>query len=131
MGPDDFPADDGKLRRLPPPSDRTALTPHRGYGTGIALWAPEEPQEFSLNLADYWRLLMKHRILIGVIFVAALALGAVATLLMTPIYTAQTTLQIRDIAMDAVLSLKISSAMNGALQAESSCRSTRWDLSPS
>ena len=66
-----------------------------GYGSGLAIWAPsEDGGEFSLNLAEYWRLLMKHRILIAVIFITALALGAVATLLMTPIYTAQTMMQI-------------------------------------
>lgn len=86
---------DPRARRAPPEDERTALTLNAGYGTGLAMWAPaEEGGEFSLNLAEYWRLLMKHRILIAVIFVTALALGAVATLLMTPVYTAQTTLQI-------------------------------------
>lgn len=86
---------DPRARRAPPESERGALVPEAGYGTGLAIWAPaDEGGEFSLNLAEYWRLLMKHRILIAVIFVTALALGAVATLLMTPVYTAQTTLQI-------------------------------------
>ena len=78
-----------------PAEDRNALALSAGYGSGLAIWAPsEDGAEFSLNLAEYWRLLMKHRILIAVIFVTALALGAVATLLMTPIYTAQTMVQI-------------------------------------
>lgn len=78
-----------------PSEERNALALSPGYGSGLAIWAPsEDGGEFSLNLAEYWRLLMKHRILIAVIFVTALALGAVATLLMTPIYTAQTMVQI-------------------------------------
>ena len=33
MAHDDLPsADDGKLRRLPPPQDRNALAPQTGYG---------------------------------------------------------------------------------------------------
>lgn len=45
-------------------------------------------------LADYWRLAVKHRWLIAGALLAAMALGIIATLLMTPIFTASTTLQI-------------------------------------
>lgn len=47
-----------------------------------------------LDLAIYWRLLLKHRLLIAGCFCAALVIGAALTFLMTPIYTAKATLQI-------------------------------------
>lgn len=48
----------------------------------------------GLNLAEYWRLALKHRLLIGGILLASLVIGTAATLIMTPIYAATTTLQI-------------------------------------
>lgn len=59
-----------------------------------APWA-DDPQEAPVfDLAVYWRLALKHRILIIGCFLGALAIGAALTLLMTPIYTATSTLQI-------------------------------------
>ncbi|WP_426026904.1 GumC family protein [Brevundimonas sp. TWP2-3-4b2] len=46
------------------------------------------------NIAEYWRLALKHRLVIGCTFVASLVIGIAVTLLMTPIYTASTTVQI-------------------------------------
>lgn len=54
--------------------------------------APESPGMF--DLAEYWRLAVKHRLIILGALVASLVIGAAATLMMTPIYTATTTLQI-------------------------------------
>lgn len=48
----------------------------------------------GIDLAEYWRLAVKHRFLILGTLLAALILGAVVTLLMTPVYRASTTLQI-------------------------------------
>ena len=48
----------------------------------------------ALDLAVYWRLALKYRILILSCFFGMLTLGAALTLLMTPIYTAQATLQL-------------------------------------
>lgn len=48
----------------------------------------------SFDVAEYWRLLLKHRFLIGGAFLAALAIGVAVTLLTTPIYTATATVQI-------------------------------------
>ena len=76
------------------PHDRSTPTVVKAEPNAISLWAPEAPAEPTFNMAEYWRLLMKHRMLIAIIFVAALGVGAVATLLMTPIYTASTTFQI-------------------------------------
>lgn len=53
-----------------------------------------QPESASTYLAQYWRLVVKHRLLIAGSFVAAVVLGIAATLLMTPKYTATTTIQI-------------------------------------
>lgn len=47
-----------------------------------------------VDLAAYWRLALKYRFLIIGCFIAALVIGATITLLMTPVYTAQATIQI-------------------------------------
>src|SRR5690606_1815403 len=48
----------------------------------------------TFDLALYWSLLLKHRLLAIGSVMAALAIGLAATLLMTPRYTATATLQI-------------------------------------
>lgn len=60
----------------------------------MAGWADEPQEQAAFDLAVYWRLALKHRILILGCFLGALAVGAALTLLMTPIYTATATLQI-------------------------------------
>lgn len=57
-------------------------------------WAADEDGPPVFDLAAYWRLALKHRILLIACFLSALAIGAALTLIMTPIYTAQATLQI-------------------------------------
>lgn len=60
-----------------------------------AAWTGDEPHEQpAFDLASYWRMAIKHRILIIGCFIGALVIGAAITMLMTPIYTAQATLQI-------------------------------------
>ncbi|WP_309090554.1 polysaccharide biosynthesis tyrosine autokinase [Phenylobacterium sp.] len=63
------------------------LAPAPGWGDGPG----DQP---ILDLAIYWRMALKHRNLIIGCFLGVLALGAALTFLMTPIYTAQATLQI-------------------------------------
>lgn len=53
-----------------------------------------EDRTDSFDLALYWRLALKHRLLILAVFVAALVIGVVVTLLTTPLYMASATLQI-------------------------------------
>lgn len=53
-----------------------------------------KPGFATLGVAEYWRLAVKHRVLIAACLFAAVVLGIAATLLMTPQYTASTTLQI-------------------------------------
>lgn len=48
----------------------------------------------GFNVAEYWRLAVKYRLLILGAFVAAMVIGVAATLLMTPIYSSSVTLQI-------------------------------------
>lgn len=57
-------------------------------------WAGGEEERSVLDLSAYWRVALKHRILILCCLIAALTLGAAITLLMTPIYTAKATVQI-------------------------------------
>ena len=57
-------------------------------------WGDRSTEQRGLDLTVYWRLARKHLILIIGCFLAALAIGTALTLLMTPIYTAQATLQI-------------------------------------
>ncbi|HEY0599441.1 polysaccharide biosynthesis tyrosine autokinase [Brevundimonas sp.] len=71
-----------------------------GFGDAVfdddqaGVWADEPQEAPAFDLAVYWRLALKHRILILGCFLGALAIGAALTLLMTPIYTATATLQI-------------------------------------
>lgn len=72
----------------------TGVSQHRGVAA-VEPWQFEPAAaEPSFNLAQYWRLLLKHRILIIATFVVSVVIGIAATFLMTPIYTASTTLQI-------------------------------------
>ena len=57
-------------------------------------WLDEGDSQPTVDLAAYWRLALKYRFLIIGCFLGALVIGATITLLMTPIYTAQATLQI-------------------------------------
>jgi len=71
-----------------------------GFGDAVfddnqaGAWADEPQEAPAFDLAVYWRMALKHRILILGCFLGALAVGAAMTLLMTPIYTATATLQI-------------------------------------
>lgn len=65
-----------------------------GANSGPADWTNDRENSPAFDLAVYWRLALKHRILIIGCFLGALVIGAALTLLMTPIYTAQATLQI-------------------------------------
>lgn len=57
-------------------------------------WAEDVAEKPAFDFAAYWRLALKHRILIIGCFLGSIAIGAAVTLLMTPIYTAAATLQI-------------------------------------
>lgn len=57
-------------------------------------WAGGGDEPSGFNVAEYWRLAVKHRYLILGTFLAAVVAGVTITLLMTPIYTASTTIQI-------------------------------------
>ena len=57
-------------------------------------WGARGDDQPLVDLASYWRLALKYRFLIIGCFLGALVIGATSTLLMTPVYTAQSTLQI-------------------------------------
>lgn len=59
---------------------------------GVGVAPPQDRQLFSV--AEYWRLAVKHRLLILGSLIAAIVIGVAATLLMTPIYVSSVTLQI-------------------------------------
>ncbi|HRJ65134.1 MAG TPA: Wzz/FepE/Etk N-terminal domain-containing protein, partial [Brevundimonas sp.] len=95
LGDDNF-ADERGLRRGPGFGGSSAES-HPGsrqYTVQADGWAGGGEDQPILDLAVYWRLALKHRILILGCFFGALVVGAALTLLMTPIYTAKATLQI-------------------------------------
>lgn len=57
-------------------------------------WSDQHDDQPTVDIASLWRLALKYRFLIIGCFLGALVVGATITLLMTPIYTAQATLQI-------------------------------------
>ena len=64
------------------------------YASAIGAYGVETPSDFKLDLFGYVHLLVKHRWVIVSIVVAAVALGAVMTLMQTPLYTSTVRLQI-------------------------------------
>lgn len=71
--------------------DGSATVP---WGTAAEGWDSDREANDSFNLAEYWRLVLKHRMLILAVFITALVIGTVVTLLTTPLYAATTTIQI-------------------------------------
>jgi capsular exopolysaccharide synthesis family protein len=61
---------------------------------GLSMSGMKNPDSPAFDIAEYWRVAVKHRLIITGAFFSALVIGIVATLLMTPQYTASTTLQI-------------------------------------
>jgi len=71
-----------------------AVGVHNSLAGGGPGWSEQGDQQSTFELSTYWRLAQKYRFLIIGCFLGALVIGATLTLLMTPIYTAQATLQI-------------------------------------
>lgn len=71
-----------------------ATDPHESFVGGEQGWVEQGGDQPAVDLASYWRLALKYRLLIVGCFLGALVIGATLTLLMTPVYTAQATLQI-------------------------------------
>jgi polysaccharide biosynthesis transport protein len=65
-----------------------------GRGTAPAGLFGSVADRSAFDIAEYWRLAVKYRLLILGTLIAASVIGVAATLLMTPIYTASATLQI-------------------------------------
>ena len=62
-----------------------------GFNAGYAV---DEPTDFGLQLREYWRIFNKRKWVILSVVAAFVILGAVRTLMMTPLYTATVRLQI-------------------------------------
>lgn len=75
------------------PSDRSPH-PHDSVAGAERDWGEQGDDQPIVDLVAYWRLALKYRVLILGCFLGTLVVGATVTLLMTPIYTAQATLQI-------------------------------------
>mgnify|MGYP003640024610 CR=1 FL=1 len=75
-----------------PASERNASF-HPGDRNGLKSAGGANDQAI-FDISEYWHLAVKHRILIVCALFAALIVGVMATLLMTPIYTATATIQI-------------------------------------
>jgi polysaccharide biosynthesis transport protein len=91
------PADDGSAQAggLVPlgqqlPTARDPYSVPAGYGEAAA----DAPQVFGLNIRDYLRILIKRRWLIVSVVAASAVVGAVTTLMKTPLYTSTVRLQI-------------------------------------
>lgn len=61
-----------------------------------ALWSAAAPaaEGRGFDLAEYWRLAVKHRLILAASLLLATVVGVALTFLMTPIYTASATVQI-------------------------------------
>jgi capsular exopolysaccharide synthesis family protein len=68
--------------------------PHDSFASGSSGLSEQGNDQAIIDLSSYWRLALKYRLLIIGCFLSALVFGAALTLLLTPIYTAQATLQI-------------------------------------
>lgn len=72
-----------------------AVRPPGYYGVGYPGQAEYEAGGgTSIDLLQYWRVLIKHRMMIGSIIAAALVLGTLRFLLLTPMYSSTIRLQI-------------------------------------
>lgn len=80
-------------RRGGPPQSWVS-DPNDSFGGGDLGWVKQGRDEPAVDVASYWRLVLKYRLLIIGCFLCTIVIGAALTLLMTPIYTAQATLQI-------------------------------------
>ncbi|HEX5958468.1 MAG TPA: polysaccharide biosynthesis tyrosine autokinase, partial [Hyphomicrobiaceae bacterium] len=82
-------------RLVAAPSNPAALREpyghHGGYGP---FGAPEPSRDIAYHLTELWRVLNKRKWIVLGVFAAFVALGAVRTLMETPLYTATVRLQI-------------------------------------
>src|SRR5215469_8432478 len=77
---------------LVPARNNTALTPEP-HGPA-AVYQGGASDDLAVSFFRYWRILIRRKWLICAIAVASLALGALATLMTLPLYTAAVRLQI-------------------------------------
>jgi polysaccharide biosynthesis transport protein len=76
------------------PSPQAPPVARDPYASAVGAYGVETPSDFKHDLFRYVHLLIKHRWVIVSIVAAAVALGAVMTLMQTPLYTSTVRLQI-------------------------------------
>jgi polysaccharide biosynthesis transport protein len=76
------------------PSPQAPPVARDPYASAVGAYGVETPSDFKHDLFGYVHLLFKHRWVIVSIVAAAVALGAVMTLMQTPLYTSTVRLQI-------------------------------------
>ena len=91
----DSAADDngGSNGRLVPVRAGGAVAPYGRY-PAYPNGTPEVQGDIGIDLLEYWRIFNKRKWLIAAIVLAAVAIGAVRTLMMTPLYTSTVRIQI-------------------------------------
>jgi capsular exopolysaccharide synthesis family protein len=94
--------------RSVPAAQNTAIVRDPYGGTAVGAYGygayGDAPSNFQLDLLEFLRIAVKHRWLILSIVGAALMLGAVRTLMQTPLYTSTVRLQIEPVTVTAKVS---------------------------
>lgn len=88
-------SNDPSFSKVPVPVSPATVPAHPGYGAvGFPGGNPDASGDLRANFFKYLGLLLKHKWLAAISVGSALVLGFIATLLMTPLYTGVTTIQI-------------------------------------
>ena len=67
------------------PPTQTPPPPYPGYPVPVVVYPPEEPIKWS----EYWKILVEHRKLIGIITAVSTLIALLAAFLITPVYRAE------------------------------------------
>jgi uncharacterized protein involved in exopolysaccharide biosynthesis len=67
------------------PPTQTPPPPYPGYPPPFVVYPPEEP----INWSEYWRVIVKHRKLIGIITAASTLIALLIAFLLPPVYRAE------------------------------------------
>ena len=109
------------------PAQRAPYGPLGDYGSAPA----DMGDDLAATLLAYWHILNKRKWLILSIALAAVALGTMRTLMMTPLYTATVRLQIdRNVAKIVeggnVTPVEEAATSSSSTPSTSSCRAAPW-----
>jgi polysaccharide biosynthesis transport protein len=85
---------DGRLVAVPQAAPAVTGGYGYGYGPGYGYGDPDEAAGIRTKIFEYWRILNKRKWMIASIITACVAIGALTTLMKTPLYTSSVRLQI-------------------------------------